>query len=539
MRRLDDALLALALIAVLGWPSVATLIEALRGGRGENRDGLIAASEEDDGRAPRPLVLAARSAEVVGLAIAIALPVGLPLALVLFRTDARGRNAVLGVLALAAFVPMPLHATAWLGAFGNAGRAQAFGLGPWLTGRIGAAVVHALAMIPWIVLLAGVGMKTVEAELEEAALLDWPAWRVLERVTLRRSLGALAGATLAVAVLAAGDMTVTDLLQVRTYAEEAYIRFQLGQGPGVVADVTLPPLVVFGGLLFLAARGLLRADPARLASAAARGRLWRLGRWRLAVGAFVAATVGLIVGPPLYSLVWWAGRIGGDTPRWSFTGLVRTLREASADAAGPLAESLAWSAVAATFAVALAWALAWRSREPGPWRVVTGLTVALALAAPAPVAGMALILAYRSVPAIYDTPAMLVLAGMLRTFPFALLILWPVLRTIPPEHLEAAALDGLGPTATAWRVAIPWSRGALIAAWGVAFVLALGELPASNLVSPPGHTPLAVVLWSFLHSGVESQLAGLSLVMLAVVAVAGILAAWALGRIGTTSDGRE
>jgi iron(III) transport system permease protein len=528
--------LSAALIAVLGWPLVATVIEGLRGGEGENRSALIAPGEADDWSLPRPLMLASRSAEVVGLALAIALPVGVPLALVLFRTDAWGRRVVLGVLALAAFVPMPLHATAWLGAFGNAGRAQAFQFGPLLVGRIGAAVVHALAMIPWIVLLAGVGMRTVEAELEESALLDWPAWRVLRRVTLRRSLGALAGATLAVAVLAAGDMTVTDLLQVRTYAEEAYVRFQLGQGPGVVAGVTIPPLIVFGGLLYLAARGLLRADPARLASTATQGRLWRLGPWRLAVGVLVIATVGLLVGPPLFSLVWWAGRVGGESPRWSSAGLFRTLREASADAAGPLVQSLACSAVAATLTVALAWALAWRSREPGPWRMVTGLAAALMLAAPAPVAGMALILAYRSIPAIYDAPAMLVLAALLRTLPFALLILWPSLRTIPPEHLEAAAIDGLGPIATAWRVAIPLSRGAIAAAWGVAFVLALGELPASNLVAPPGHTPLAVVIWSFLHSGVESQLAGLSLVMLAVVAVAGMLAAGALGRLGTRSD---
>jgi iron(III) transport system permease protein len=532
MGRIGDTLVVAALIAVLGWPALATVIEAARGAEGGHRGGLLAPGEAEDWGLPRPLRLAGRSAEVVGLALAIAMPVGVPLALVLFRTDAWGRRGVLAVLALAAFVPMPLHATAWLGAFGNAGRAQAFGLGPVLVGRIGAAVVHALAMIPWIVLLAGIGMRTVEPELEESALLDWPAWRVLGGVTLRRSLGALAGAALAVAVLAAGDMSVTDLLQVRTYAEEAYVRFQLGQGPGVVAGVTVPPLLVFGGLLVLAARGLLRADPARLASAAARGRVWRLGRGRVAVGALVIATAGLLVGPPLFSLFWWAGRVGGESPRWSFAGLVRTLREATADAAGPLAESLAWSAVAATLAVLLAWALAWRSRSPGPWRIVTGLAVATTLAAPAPVAGMALILAYRSIPAVYDAPAMLVLADVLRTFPFALLILWPALRTIPPEYLEAAALDGLGPLAIAWRVAIPLVRGALVAAWGVAFVLALGELPASNLVAPPGHTPLAVVIWSFLHSGVESQLAGLSLVMLAVVAVAGLLAAWALGRIG-------
>ena len=51
-------------------------------------------------------------------------------------------------------------------------------------------------------------------------------------VTLRRALGAIAAAALAVAVLTAGDMTVTDLLQVRTYAEEAYVQYSLGRGPG-------------------------------------------------------------------------------------------------------------------------------------------------------------------------------------------------------------------------------------------------------------------------------------------------------------------
>ena len=44
------------------------------------------------------------------------------------------------------------------------------------------------------------------------------------------------------AVLTAGDMTVTDLLSVRTYAEEAYLQYTLGRGPGAAALVALPPI---------------------------------------------------------------------------------------------------------------------------------------------------------------------------------------------------------------------------------------------------------------------------------------------------------
>ena len=46
----------------------------------------------------------------------LALTVGIPLALLLFRTDIWGRNALALVMLVSAFIPLPLHATAWLGA---------------------------------------------------------------------------------------------------------------------------------------------------------------------------------------------------------------------------------------------------------------------------------------------------------------------------------------------------------------------------------------------------------------------------------------
>jgi iron(III) transport system permease protein len=350
--------------------------------------------------------------------------------------------------------------------------------------------------------------------------------------------GALAGAALAVAVLTAGDMTVTDLLQVRTYAEEAYVQYQIGHGPHAASAVTLPPLLVLGTLVALLARGLLRADPARLATATAagRGKVWHLGRGRVPLGLLVALITGPLVALPLYSLAWWAGRVGGSAamgqgPRWSLAGLAGTLRAAVADAAGPLVDSLVWSALGASATVVLAWALAWVSRTPGVWRWVVVATVALTLATPGPVVGMALVLAWIPVPPLFDSPLMIVLADVLRTLPFALLILWPAIRTIPPEWLHAAAVDGHGPWGQIRRVAVPATRDALLAAWGVAFVLALGELPATNLVSPPGTTPLSVLIWGMLHSGVESQLAGVALIMLATIAAAGLLAGWALERL--------
>jgi iron(III) transport system permease protein len=388
-----------------------------------------------------------------------------------------------------------------------------------------------------VVLIVGVGLRGVERELEDAARLELPAWRVAAGVTLRRGVGAVLAGALAVAVLTAGDMTVTDLLQVRTYAEEAYLQYNLGNGPGAAAATALPPLIVLGALVLLAARALFRLDPARLPSAASRPNVWGLGLWRAPVGLGLWAVVGGAAALPIVALVWRAGRVGGlaargRPPQWSWEGLAGTLRLAWDDAARPLVESLTLAAGSACLAAALAWSAAWVGRRPGVWRWVVLAALALALAAPGPVAGMALVYAYRPWARLYDSSAMVVLAMVLRTFPYALLVVWPAVRVLPPEFLDAAAVDGLSETGLVARVALPTTRPATIAAWAVAFVSALGELPAVNLVTPPGLTPLSVVIWGLLHTGVESHLSGVVLVMLAAVAATGAAAVAALGRAG-------
>ena len=112
----------------------------------------------ETGGLARPARLAVETLSLVFMTAALVLPPGILLALLLFRTDTWGRGLLLGILGIAAFVPLPLHATAWLGALGNAGRMQAIGLRPVLVGRTGAAIIHVLACLPWVVFLVGVGL---------------------------------------------------------------------------------------------------------------------------------------------------------------------------------------------------------------------------------------------------------------------------------------------------------------------------------------------------------------------------------------------
>jgi iron(III) transport system permease protein len=242
--------------------------------------------------------------------------------------------------------------------------------------------------------------------------------------------------------------------------------------------------------------------------------------------------VGNALALPLYGLVWRAGRVGGKAslgrpPVWSVPGLAGTLRLAAEEIWQPLLWSLAWTAAAATAATMLSLSLGWAARRSRIWSLIALAILCLTLAVPGPVAGMALVLAYRMIPSVYDSPLMIVMAQTLRSLPYAMLLLWPFLRSVPQDYLDLAAIDGLDRPRQFLRVVIPLSLRAIIAAWAIAFAIGLGELPATNISTPPmrsGQMPVSVMIWGLLHTGVESHLAGVALIVLLVVAGAGLFA---------------
>jgi iron(III) transport system permease protein len=482
-------------------------------------------------------------------------PVGTVLAWLLTRTDLPGRVACLAVLLLNAFTPLPIQALAWLGGFGNLGRQQALGSSPWLVGWPAAAFVHAVAALPWVVLIVGVGVCSVEPELEEAARLHLTPLRVALGVTLRRAWGAIGAACLLVAALAATDMTVTDLIPVRTYAEESYLLSQLGIDQAwLIVRATLPQALVLGAGTAALAIWLSRLDLRRLAGVNRPRWQMSLGRARLPLALAVGCLLALLVGLPLEALIWRAGRVGGGTagggPHWSLGGLLGSLSRAWVDLVSgvgqelqptqlepllpapgsptggvwqvlraPLPGSFVWSAAAATVSVALGWTLAWVARGSLVWRITALVLFVLALATPGPIVGLALKQTYAEIRLWNRTPVLVVMGSIVRSLPYSLMLLGPVLWSWPRAWVEEARMAGLGPWRQAGRLALPLTATAAAVAWLFAFVYGLGELPAAYLTRAPGYELVALLVWSLLHTGVESRLAAIGLVLLALLAI--------------------
>lgn len=114
---------------------------------------------------------------VAGSVVGLSLLIGVPLAILLVRTDARGRRAAAWLLTVLMLLPLYLQAAGWQAGFGLQGWFTLLAGGRTLLQGLPAAVwIHTAAAIPWVVVLVGLGLRFAEPDLEELAALDSRRW---------------------------------------------------------------------------------------------------------------------------------------------------------------------------------------------------------------------------------------------------------------------------------------------------------------------------------------------------------------------------
>lgn len=495
---------------------------------------------------PRVLGLLVVTASVVAPAALAASLVGVPLGVLLGKTDVFARR--FGVVTLIALLILPLHVVAagWSAAFGFRGWVTALGdpvgvASAWLAGWRGAVVIHAAAAIPAVALLTLVALRSVDRRREEQALLDATPRDVLLRVSLPDSVVAIVAAVVWVATQASTEIAATDLFRVRTFAEEVYTQAALGtlQSPtlresgavGLLGGVLLTALVAALPLWVIARRSAAAID------GTTRPWIARLGRRRRSGTALVALLLTALVALPIGSLVYKAGeRIERKdqewTRVWSLPKTVSAVLAAPVQHRWELAASSGLGVAVAAGAVAVGGLAAWAGRGSGFRSAVLVAAVAFGMAVPGPVVGLVTIRLLNQPPdagfgwlgSLYGTWFAPWLAQLLRLTPVAALLLWPVASSVPNALLDAARSDGAGPLARLWRVALPLQAPAITAVAVVVFALSVGELSATAVVTPPGTPPLSVRLLSLLHYGVEDRVAAICLVLFAAYAGAAWIA---------------
>jgi iron(III) transport system permease protein len=537
------AAVAVLLAAVVGWPLLMPFA------------GLVAEPTAWSAwrDAPRFFELARTTAGLVAGVLVIDMPLGILLAVLLYRSNLPGRMFLRQVVVLSLFVPLPLLTSAWQAALGSGGWLGPVNAGwPWTTGLRAAIWIHAAAGLPWIVWLIGQGLCWVEPEAEEDARLAAGPWRVLMRVTLPRARGAILAAVAWVALLTAHEITVTDMTQVRTFAEEVYTQFVLpdpgaGLGPDVgvarAVAITLPGTAIVALVLGVAVWRWERVVPP-LGSAPDPRPLIVLGPMRGFAAGGVMTVIGLFFAVPVGSLAWKLG-LHGYPEEWSAVTAEQYLALAARAHAGLIAGSLVAAATSGLLASALALLGCWLARDSRAIRILLTAVVALAWATPGPVVGAGLKSAIERLvdleerviehgpirELLYNGPSSLpvIWADVIRFFPCAVALLWPAVRLVPSAITDTARVDGARPAWELRHAVWPLTAAAAGRAAVAVGVLALGELSASKLVATPGDqgfgATFAHIVWARMHYGVGNHLAAMCLLLLAVAIVPTLLLA--------------
>jgi iron(III) transport system permease protein len=463
-------------------------------------------------------------------------------------------------MTLCLFIPVPLTTSAWQVTVGDAGWLPIGGWSqtpgsaapriwhPWMQGLPAAIWIHGLAAIPWVVWLVGQGLSWVEPELEEEELTQTALMSVWRRITLPRARGIIGATAVWIGVQAATDISVTDVVSVRTFAEEVYTQMVTGDTAAVQRALAAAAPLCIGCLLALLLAGiwLKRSLPPLNTLAAMPFRFQADWFPRGFIGVGVAVIV-LAFFVPMGSLLW---KLGSTDGGWSGSVAGLHLNHVIMAWSSMILASVLCALVAGILVASMALAIVVLSLDSAWFGWLTAALLALAIAIPGPIVGMGLnttiqrilgltsllpnplmpVQAFLEV-VLYDGPSYLpiVWTDVIRFLPYACILMWPVARLYPRELRELASLDGFNLWAEFRFVLGPYLLPIALQAGAAIMALSLGELSAGKLVETAGAPTLSHELFNQMHYGVTNDLAAIGLVLLASV-IAFALALSAAGR---------
>lgn len=490
----------------------------------------------------------------LGLAASgLAIPLALAIRWAIRQGGRTGRLLILACL-VSTMLPMVIHVSGWDAAIGKLGwltTARGNVLTPLLSGWWAAVWTHGVIAAPQVGLLLHFCDNKQQRVYEEQALLEADRWTTFLSVSLWRLWPMLMVCMLWVIVTCSREITVVDLYQVETFAEQIYLGYSLGNGNGpgtwpaaidTEINVGFWKTAIYVSLLAVSAvvMFIVLADTRRPhendTSTTAERSTW------------LASTVGMILLLLLFAVP--AANVfirasfyvdvsdGLPTQNYSIDQIFRVLQKSWLDYRWEMIWSLAISLASATVAIICSILLVRWTSGSNAKRLLFALVVACGLALPGPVTGSVLAQVF-AIPTwswfdwlVNYTIFAPVVATTIFTFPLIALAIWFVLHQTPQNVTEAASLDGLSRGESFWRIRVGGNLKMIIGCWLLACVLCFGELSASQIVRPAGMDTVARKMLGDLHAGVNELTAGIS-ILVAAAAIVVSLAGWSVIRIGS------
>lgn len=444
-------------------------------------------------------------------AAAFAFAVGVPLALLIGRTDLALRKPLRAAFTLPTALPPFILGMGWVSlANPRAGLLNlALGAGTFdVYGAAGISFVLGSAGLPLVFLSTLAALERIDSSLEEAARISGASpLRTLLTVSLPLGLpAALSGASLTF-LFAASAFGVPYLLGVTstpptpTLTTRIYGEVLMGASGLERATVLSVELLVLAAIVLVVSRWLSKRGQVRLSSGKGLSvRPLPLGRWRAPLTAVAALTALVLVVLPLLAVALtsvqpvWGQLAGLTTKHW---GAVLTNPRTVDAAVRSVMLALGTALVVTVAGLAIASTKRrWLETLGGAPYAVPGTVLALALlvAFSRDVRFIALDhVAF--VLALGNTLWMLLVAYSVKHLAFGVRNASDGLAQVDPSLAEAARISGAGPARAFLDATLPQLRAPLGAAFLVTFLTCMTELTLSVLLIPTGRDVLGTLLF--------------------------------------------
>lgn len=534
--RLGDVLAAAYLLAFLVAPLGAILYESL---------GLVLGGGVRDlpGFFGHLLTLTRNSLALAVVVTALCLAIATPLA-VLATRGLPPRSPLVLLLTLPLLSPPFVSAFATILLFGRVGvvtqlLARAGVRLPDIYGFPGLVITDVLHLTPLAFLTIAAGLRTVPKALEEAAVsLGSSPLQATTRVALPAIAPYVQMAALLVFLASFGDVGAPLLVGGRflVLPAEAFTRFLSFTVDRRVPVLLSAWIVLLSGVILVAVRTVVRKTEILHTFTAEH---YGYGIRRLRVVAMVACglAAGLLLLPYAAILMTSVATIWG--PRLLPSGLTLDHYRALWRSVGPMRTSLLVSAIATPVAVVLAVLIGRTMRAGGRLAAAFDYLTLLPFVTSGVVLGIGLVKTYAraetlglAVPVV-SGPGLLVAALVSRRLSYPVRVVTAGLARIDRSLEECSLTLGASPATTFFRVTLPQLAPAIAAALAITFIQIVRELGATLIVHRPGWATLPVQIYAYASEGALGRAGAVSMLLLAMVALATAVANLDPLRIGS------
>ncbi len=466
--------------------------------------------------------LMGHSLALSSLVTALTIAFGVPLGILLGKTDLPFRRFFTVIFVIPLLIPPYIIAVSWFDLLGREGLLAYF-LGVsatrvtarFLFGLPGCAAVLFSIFLPIPMLLTIIFLRTINPRLEEAGRLV-SRWRgVMKGITIPLILPGVLLSAMLVFLLSFGEFSVPNFLRYNVFPVESFTQFSAFYN-FKAATAAAVPLAVVTLVVLLTEAAFLRERTYQLRPSPEVRRLppVELGSYRKwLLGLVMILGFVMVILPVIVLIVQSAG--------------TKAYIEALGWAGDSLLRSILYAVIGATLLTFFGFFTGYliQTKALSCWRSVDSLTIFL-FALPSTVIGIGLISLWNTpwTNFIYSTPVIILLGYLAKYTALTSRISVTQLAQIPSSMEEAAQVAGAGWFRRLGFIVAPLARRGLLAGWLVGYIFSLRDTGITMLVYPAGHETLPIRIFTLMANGSPQLIAALCMVMItATLLPAGIL----------------